>query len=439
MNLQTEKSADTGLTSPIDVDADIHKQKCKDHTDENQSFYCEKHYACICGRCLFSNHFSCLEMVVDLNNAQHDAEHVNKSVSTLHVLDEEIDHIMSELDENRRQNDKCRSIFTEEIHEFHGSLVQQLNMLMAKAEEESDNFHKQNIDVLDDTELKCKEHKQVLRQHIQYLNELEHKNHYRHLFVALKKMEMHIDSLKDKNVRCRHENRRAIQKYEFVSNLKFDELIGEDEHIGTLKIECDGSEEVIDIVDEKASAVADERTGDERNEDKTSDEKANTQRDDRLEHERVQGTQRHYDEEIERLKELEESIRKREETHSKKEIEHDEKLKCLKENEIAISNLEKSINFEKGKCESMKQEYEQKIKKLQETLWDSEKKIKNQEQDTRIKRGKERKETDIKRNYEMTITKLRKQIENLEDVLFVSFLLLIVCCLLYGVYYYYFK
>ncbi len=246
--METEKSTDTGIELPVDVDVDIHKQKCKEHTDENQSFYCEKHYVCICGRCVFSNHFGCLDTVVDLNNVQHDIEHVNKYVLTLQELDEEIDRIIAEIYENRRLNDKCRSSFANDINEFHGALVQQLKMLMTKAEKESDNLHKQNTDVLNETEVKCKEHKQVLRQQMEHLHELEHKKHYRHLFVAIERMGENIVSLKENNIKCRHEN--YIKEYEFVRNLKFDQLIGKDEYIGTLKIECDGSEEVIEIFEE---------------------------------------------------------------------------------------------------------------------------------------------------------------------------------------------
>ncbi|KAH3786872.1 hypothetical protein DPMN_164986 [Dreissena polymorpha] len=36
-NLETAKSTDTLVKSPVDTD--IHKQKCKDHIDENQSFF----------------------------------------------------------------------------------------------------------------------------------------------------------------------------------------------------------------------------------------------------------------------------------------------------------------------------------------------------------------------------------------------------------------
>ncbi|XP_052222844.1 uncharacterized protein LOC127838864 [Dreissena polymorpha] len=340
-NLQTEKSAYTGLESPVDVNVDIHKQKCKDHTDENQSFYCEKHYVCICGRCVFSNHFSCLETVVDLNNVQHDEEHANKSVSTLQVLDQEMDHIMAEIDENRQINDTCRSNYAKDIHEFHEALVQQLKMLMIKAEKESDNLHKQNTDVLDETALKCNEHKQVLRQQIQYLDELEHKKHYKHLFVALQGMEKNINSFKDKNVRFRHENH--IYQYEFVRNFKIDKLIKEDQHIGKLKIECDGSEEVIEITEEKVAGVADKGMRDEKNEEKIPDEKENA-KSYPLEHENFEGLQRDYGEKLERIKELEESIRKREEVHRHKEIQFDEQLK---EKDMTISKLKKALMLKK--------------------------------------------------------------------------------------------
>ncbi|KAH3786876.1 hypothetical protein DPMN_164990 [Dreissena polymorpha] len=131
-SLETAISTDTGLKSPVDTD--IHKQKCKDHTDENQSFYCETHDACICGRCVISTHTSCLDSVIDLNNILHDAESANTRLSSLHELDDEIDRIMVNIDENRRVNDTCRSTSAKEINNLHIELVDQLKILITKAE-----------------------------------------------------------------------------------------------------------------------------------------------------------------------------------------------------------------------------------------------------------------------------------------------------------------
>ncbi|XP_052222830.1 golgin subfamily A member 6-like protein 1 [Dreissena polymorpha] len=343
-NLQTEKSTDTGLESLVDADVDIHKQKCKDHTDENQSFYCKKHDICICGRCVFSNHFSCMETMVDLNNVQHDAEHMHNSVSTLQVLDEEIDRIMAEIDENRRLNDKCRSSFEKEINGFHESLVQKLIFLKTNAEKESDNLHKQNADVLDETELKCKEHKLVLRQQIEYLKTLEHKKHYRYLFIEHKRIENNIDSFKDKNLKCRHHNH--IKEYEFVRNY---ELIGEDDNIGRLTIECDGSEEVTEMDVKMASAADEDRKRDKLYAEKAPDEKVNPMRY-CLEHEHFHCIHREYGEKLERLQKLEE---------------------CMQEKDMKISKQEEHICIEKENCESMIRDYEQWTTKLQEELSDS--------------------------------------------------------------------
>ncbi|XP_052226741.1 uncharacterized protein LOC127841736 isoform X2 [Dreissena polymorpha] len=243
-NFKTEITTGTGLKSP--VDSDIHKQTCKDHSDENQSLYCVKHDACICGRCVISNHASCLDSVVDLNNILHDAENMNKRLSTLQELDDEIDRTMVTIDENRRMNDTFRSSSAKEINKLHIELVDQLKLLITKAEKESDELHKQNADILDETELKCKEQKLVLRMQKELLDELQNKKHYRHLFVALKRNIKTIDFVKDNNARCRQETN--IKEYEFVRNLKLVELFKDDQKIGTFTTACDGSDEVIEHI-----------------------------------------------------------------------------------------------------------------------------------------------------------------------------------------------
>ncbi|KAH3793990.1 hypothetical protein DPMN_147519 [Dreissena polymorpha] len=151
---------------------------------------------------------------------------------------------------------------------------------------------------------------------------------------------------------------------------------------------------------------------------------------DRWKPENFQAIQREYDEKLDRLKGLEERIRKREEIHRQKEIDYDKKLKCLQEKEMTIFKKEKCVNIEKEKCESGKREFEQKIKQIQEKLSVSKQTVKQQPVQEKRTNLKEEQCESKKRDYgnarlkrEQMITKLREceqTITELQEKLAVS-------------------
>ncbi|KAH3855851.1 hypothetical protein DPMN_098421 [Dreissena polymorpha] len=100
---------------PLRREKDIHEQKCSLHVTENLALYCEKHDASICGRCIRSNHMTCIDSIVDLHDITFDERRTSERISTLMNLEQEICKIEKHVEENMNSNDECQETYMNAI------------------------------------------------------------------------------------------------------------------------------------------------------------------------------------------------------------------------------------------------------------------------------------------------------------------------------------
>ncbi|KAH3804033.1 uncharacterized protein LOC127834143 [Dreissena polymorpha] len=236
------------LTLPIENDKkenDIDEHKCQKHETEPQSFYCGRHDATICGRCIQADHVTCKDAIVDLHKTRFDKQKADALLATLNEIECEIIDLQVRVDGNAELNDECRASSINAIKEYRTKIDLRLNQLQFDAEQSTEKKHKENMDTLVEVKQMCKDVSLRIQIFGKKIEELWKKKQERHLFVYSKKLAIAIDeirtAIKQSNFK-NHITQFTFKEHPTLENILLKTIL----EIGTLQEACDGSEEIVD-------------------------------------------------------------------------------------------------------------------------------------------------------------------------------------------------
>ncbi|XP_052240474.1 uncharacterized protein LOC127851063 isoform X2 [Dreissena polymorpha] len=234
---------ETCLSVPIEKD--IHEQKCQQHETDPQSFYCGRHDATICGRCILADHMTCKDEIVDLHITKFDEQKANALLGSLNEIEGEIKDLQVRVDRNVKQNDECRASSIDAIKDFRKKIDLRLNQLHFEAEQSTERKHKENMNSLVELAKICKDVSLRIQMRGEKIEELSKKKQERHLFVYSKKLAIEIDEIRTAIKQSNFKNH--ITKFTFKEHPTLENILQKTIlEIGTLQEACDGSEELVD-------------------------------------------------------------------------------------------------------------------------------------------------------------------------------------------------
>ncbi|KAH3740189.1 hypothetical protein DPMN_046886 [Dreissena polymorpha] len=234
---------ETCLSVPIEKD--IHEQKCQKHETDPQSFYCGRHGATICGRCILAEHMTCKDEIVDLHITKFDEQKANFLLVSLNEIEGEIKDLQVRVDRNVKLNDECRASSIDAIKDFRKKIDLRLNQLQFEAEQSTERKHKENMNSLVELAKICKDVSLRIQMRGEKIEELSKKKQERHLFVYSKKLAIEIDEIRTAIKQSNFKNH--ITKFTFKEHPTLENILQKTIlEIGTLQEACDGSEEFVD-------------------------------------------------------------------------------------------------------------------------------------------------------------------------------------------------
>ncbi|XP_052259601.1 RING finger domain and kelch repeat-containing protein DDB_G0271372-like [Dreissena polymorpha] len=120
----------------------VEQEKCKEHTKEKLTIFCEEHSVLICHVCHFHNHRKCnhLVLISDKVKQLHQKGDFKQLSATIYTQHQQLIHEKDDLEENIKSLEKSYKAILEEINALRKTINDSLDQLEKYTKKELDTF-----------------------------------------------------------------------------------------------------------------------------------------------------------------------------------------------------------------------------------------------------------------------------------------------------------
>ncbi|XP_052814381.1 uncharacterized protein LOC128241476 isoform X2 [Mya arenaria] len=138
---------------------DITEERCKQHPTERTIFLCKNHDSVICGRCLHSEHHSCIREVVDLlhGDINIDCDKVNTMKSLFNELKADILFLKDEAEHSKESYKNNADQCVEDCMELRNKIIQRVDELTSSIKDGIRERYEENINTFSHITKMCDE------------------------------------------------------------------------------------------------------------------------------------------------------------------------------------------------------------------------------------------------------------------------------------------
>ncbi|XP_052814397.1 uncharacterized protein LOC128241478 isoform X2 [Mya arenaria] len=244
------KMHEDGTENPNDILRDITEERCKQHLTEKAIFLCKIHDSTICGRCLHSEHRSCVEEVVDLLHevVNIDCEKVNTMKSLLMEIKNEILLLKNEAEHSKENCNKNADKCVQECMGLGNKIKQRVDELTSGTRNGITKKHNENLTTHSHITKMCDEKTKWCHDAESKIDSFVDKNMAGHLYLMNRHFEKEVSDVRSHLKEFKHKH--TFKEFGFKENDVILECLFQD-----LEEVCEQQEEVNGSDDGNANDV----------------------------------------------------------------------------------------------------------------------------------------------------------------------------------------